>query len=208
MSKIIFHNDTRQNCIGKFKLTLCITNNFMQVFFSIFWWIYFCMFFSGYPLIYVLFYLMSKNKSLHLTSEKIFPLLPVAYAFVATCFWILMIYTGRMNFVIERIALVAPSALAILYSFSALLFWLPIFRQNIKLSFLHSLPLFLLAPLNMLLTSLQHKIVHHDYISALFRIYTAGFLIYIIAITFLLAVKWLLLKTNLVTHRKSATTIK
>jgi len=175
----------------------------MQVFFSIFWWIYFCIFFSGFPLIYVLFYLVSKNKSMHLTAEKISSLLPLSYAFVATCFWILMIYTGRMNFVIERIASFAPSALVILYSLSALLFWLPVFRQNIKLSFLHSLPLFLLAPLNMLLTSLRHKIVHHDYISALFRIYTAGFIIYIIAIIFLLTVKWLLLKTQILRHHKA-----
>jgi len=165
----------------------------MQVFFSIFWWIYFCIFFSGYPLMYVLFYLMRKNKSMHLPLEKILSLLPLSYAFVATCFWILMVYTERLNFVVERIASVAPSALVILYSLSALLFWLPAFRQNIKLSFLHSLPLFLLAPLNMLLTSLRHKIVHHDYISALCRIYTAGFLIYIIAIIFLWFWQWIML---------------
>lgn len=167
----------------------------MQVFFSIFWWIYFCIFYSGFPLLCILLYFISKNKNLHQTvKQKIYPLLPVAYAFVSSCFWILILYTGRINFVIERIASLAPSMLAILYGLSALLFWLPAFRQNIKLSFLHSLPLFLLAPLNMLLNSLRHKVVHHDYISTLFRIYTAGFLIYIIAILFLLLLRWIMLR--------------
>ena len=175
----------------------------MQVFFSIFWWIYFCIFFSGYPLIYILLYFIHKKKSMyHSGAEKIFSMLPLVYAFVATCFWILMIYTGRMNFVIERIASAAPSAIVILYSFSALLFWLPALRRKAYGSFLHSLPLFMLPFFNMLNRVSRHKIVDHDYIVTLFRIYTAGFITYIIAIIFLMAVKWLLSKTFLLKHYK------
>src|SRR5690242_4509999 len=105
MSKIIFHNDTRQKCNGKFKLTLCIISSLMQIFFSVFWWIYFFIFFSGYPLLYFLVYLISRNRNMHdALSEKVFPLLPVTYAFVSTLFWILIFWTGRINFVVEKIA--------------------------------------------------------------------------------------------------------
>lgn len=167
----------------------------MQIFFSIFWWIYFYIFFSGYPLIYVLFYFMDKRKNmLHSTSGKISSMLPLAYAFVATCFWLLMIYTGRMNFVIQRIASAAPSALVIASSFSGLLFWLPSLRRKTYLSFLHSLPLFMLPFFNMLSRLSRHKIIPHDYIFNLFRIYAAGFIIYIIALLLLLVLKWLFSK--------------
>ena len=163
----------------------------MQIFFSIFWWIYFCVFFSGYPLIYGFLYFTGKRKSMHGSiAEKISPILPLSYAFVATCFWILMICTGKMNFVFDKIASVAPAALAIIYSLTALLFWLPLFRKKKYLSLLHSLPLFLLPPLNMLFKVLRHTVVVYDYISTLFRIYIAAFILYIMAITFLLLIKW------------------
>ena len=167
----------------------------MQIFFSIFWWIYFFIFFSGYPLLYLLFYLISKNRNIHNEiAEKFFPLLPVAYAFVSTLFWILMLCTGRMNFVVEKIASVASSSFIIAYSFTALLFWLPYFRRKTYASFLHSLLLFLLPFLNMLLKTYRHKIIPHDYLLNLFRIYGAGFIIYVIAIAFLYLAKWLLSK--------------
>ena len=176
----------------------------MQIFFSIFWWIYFFIFFSGYPLVCLVFYLMAGKKSMYnAVTEKIYPLLPVAYAFVATCFWLLMIYTGRMHFVAERIASAAPSVLVIAYSLSALLFWLPSFRKKTRLSFLHSLPLFLLPFFNMLFKTYSHKIIPHDYIFNLSRIYAAGFIIYLIAIALLLAVKWLLSKTFLLKQHKA-----
>lgn len=163
----------------------------MQIFFSVFWWIYFCIFFTGYPLIYALLYLTGKSKNMYgLTAEKIHPMLPLTYAFVATCFWIMMIGTGKMSFIIHKIASVAPAALVITYGLTALLFWLPFFRKKTYLSLLHSLPLFALPPLNMLLKALRHKVVAHDYIITLFRIYTAAFILYIIAITFLLVIKW------------------
>lgn len=164
----------------------------MQIFFSIFWWIYFAIFFSGYPLIYGFLYSMGKSKkSIHgVIAEKIYPILPLSYAFVATSFWILMISSGKMGFIIEKIVSVVPAALVIIYSLIGLLFWLPFFRKKPTLCLLHSLPLFLLAPLNMLFKALGHKVVAHDYITTLFRIYTAAFILYIIAISFLLLIKW------------------
>ncbi|MEP6683706.1 MAG: hypothetical protein ABJA35_10615 [Parafilimonas sp.] len=164
----------------------------MQVFFSIFWWIYFGIFFSGFPLVFTFFFLLAKNKKLHHpVAEKIYPLLPVAYAFVSTCFWILMLFTGRVNFVIEKIAPSPILLIVILWSLSSLLFWLATFRKNIRLSFLHSIPLFLLPFLNMILRRYRNKIVDHDYIISLVKIYTAGIIVYIISIVFLLLVKWL-----------------
>ena len=164
----------------------------MQIFFSVFWWIYFFIFFTGYPLLYAFVFLMGKTRSLHhFITGRIRPLLPLAYAFVSTFFWILMISTGRMNFVAERIASTAPSVLIMLFSLSSLLFWLPAFRKNIKLSFIHSLPLFLLPPSNMIWRILSHEIVVHDYIIGMLRIYTAGLIVYTVAIALLLFSKWL-----------------
>ena len=165
----------------------------MQVFFSIFWWIYFCIFFSGYPLAFAIVHLTAKNKKLHDSiTLKIYPLLPLAYAFVTTCFWILMLCTGKMQFILEKIASATPSILVIFWSLTAFLFWLPRFRKNHNLSLIHSLPLFMLPPLNMLIKASRHSIVAHDYIINLLRIYTAGLIVYIIAIMFLLLIKWLL----------------
>ncbi len=167
----------------------------MQIFFSVFWWIYFFIFFSGYPLLFGLFYLISKNKKLHLTvTENIFPLLPVTYALVSTLFWILILWTGRINFVAEKIASAALSSWVIAYSFSALLFWLPYFRRKPFVSLLHSAPLFLLPFLNMLYKTYMHKVIPHDYIFNLWRIYVAGFIIYGISLAFVSMVKWLLSK--------------
>lgn len=164
----------------------------MQIFFSIFWWIYFCIFFSGYPLIYLFFYFVTKNKNKpHSITVRMFALLPLTYAFVASCFWILMICTGKIHFINEKIVSEAPSALVILYSLFALLFWLPVLRKNTNLSFVHSLPLFLLPFFNMLLRIYRHKVVDHDYIISMVKLYTPGIIIYIIAIVFLLLSKWL-----------------
>lgn len=118
-------------------------------------------------------------------------------------FWILIFCTGRINFVVEKIASVALSSFVIAYSFTALLFWLPYFRKKNYASLLHSLPLFLLPFFNMLYKTYMHKVIPHDYIFNLWRIYTAGFLIYVIAIALVYGINWLLLKAVLIKHHKN-----
>lgn len=181
----------------------------MQIFFSVFWWIYFFIFFTGYPLLYAFVFLMGKTRRLHhFITGRIHPLLPLAYAFVSTLFWILMISTGRMNFVAERIASTAPSVLIMLFSLSSLLFWLPAFRKNIRLSFIHSLPLFLLPPSNMILRIMSHEIVVHDYIIGMLRIYTAGLIVYTVAIMLLLTIQWILLAFTAKDYKIKKTYVK
>jgi len=173
----------------------------MQIFFSVFWWIYFFIFFSGYPLLFFFFYLLNKRRNAHnVIAEKIFPLLPVTYALVSTLFWILILWTGRLNYAVEKIASVALSSFIMAYSFSALLFWFPYFRKKTYWSLLHSLPLFLLPFFNMLYKTYTHKVIQHDYILNLWRIYAAGLIIYIIAIAIVYGIKWLLLKTFFANH--------
>ena len=175
-----------------YKVSLWVKWFSMQIFFSIFWWICFFIFFTGYPLAYGFFHLMGKSKNMHhLVVEKIYPMLPLAYALVSTCFWLLMIYTGKTGFIINKIASASPSVSIILYSFTALLFWLPAVRKKTHLSLLHALPFFLLPPLNMLLSISRHKVVPHDYISNLLRIYGAAFILYLLMILFLLLIKWI-----------------
>jgi len=171
----------------------------MQIFLSIFWWMFFCIFFSGYPLVYIFFHLISKNKNAHhWVTEKVYPMLPLTYAFVATWFWLFMLFSGKLHFVFARIALLAPSALVVFYSLSALLFWIPSLRKKPGLSLIHSLPLFLLPFIDMILKTSRHKIIPHDYISTLIRIYTAGIIIYVISLVFLFIVKWIFSKILLI----------
>jgi len=164
----------------------------MQVFFTIFWWIYFFIFFTGYPLLYGLFFLLGRIKKLrHFIKERIYPLMPLAYAFVSTFFWVLMLCTGRIDFIAKKIASGSPSVLIILFSLSALLFWLPVFRKNTVVSLIHSLPFFLLPLLNMVWRSFADKFVADDYIANLLGLYTAAFIMYLLAIIFLLLIKFL-----------------
>jgi hypothetical protein len=169
----------------------------MQDLFSFFWWIYFCVFFSGYPFIYILFYFIGKRRSMHhAVEEKILPILPLAYALVAICFWLLVITTGRMNFVIQRISSAAPSALVILYSLTSLLFFLPAFRRKIWWSLLHSLPLFVLPFYYIFSRGTRSQITDREDILNLIRIYAAGFMIYIIVMVLMLAIRRLLKSRN------------
>lgn len=108
--------------------------------------------------------------------------------------WLLVIFAGRLNFVIVRISAAAPSALVILYSLSSLLFFLPTFRRKTFWPFLHSLPLFMLPFYYIFSRGNRSEIIASEDILNLIRTYAAGFIIYIIAIVFLLAVKWLLKK--------------
>jgi hypothetical protein len=169
----------------------------MQDLFSFFWWIYFCVFFSGYPFIYILFYFIGKRRSMHhAVEEKILPILPLAYALVAICFWLLVITTGRMNFVIQRISSAAPSALVILYSLTSLLFFLLAFRRKIWWSLLHSLPLFVLPFYYIFSRGTRSQITDREDILNLIRIYAAGFMIYIIVMVLMLAIRRLLKSRN------------
>jgi hypothetical protein len=132
----------------------------------------------------------------HAVLEKIFSILPLAYALVATCFWLLVISTGRMNFVIQRISSAAPSALVILYSFTSLLFFLAAFRRKIWWSFLHSLPLFVLPCYYIFSRGTPSQIADREDILNLIRIYAAGFIIYIIVTVLMLAIRSLLKRKN------------
>jgi hypothetical protein len=176
----------------------------MQIFFSVFWWIYFFVFFTGYPLAYVFINIIGRNKKMkHLVADKIYPAMPLTYAFTATAFWILMIYSGRMDFVFQKIAIATPSVLAIIYSFSALLFWHPFFRKNIYPSLLHSLPFMLLPLVHMILKAFRHGIDLPEYAGNLLRIYTAGFVLYMLLLIILLIFKWLLHKLSFFMASKS-----
>ncbi|HEX5153398.1 MAG TPA: hypothetical protein VFW07_18240 [Parafilimonas sp.] len=149
---------------------------------------------------------MDNNKRMHHAFVKKFtPLLPTTYAFVSTSFWIFILCTGRIDFVIEKIASVTSSFLAIIYSLSALVFWLPYFRQKIYLSFLHSLVPFLFPIGNILLKAYRHKIIQQDYIWNLVLIYTAGLIIYLMGIVILFLLKWLIKKLlSTVQHQKES----
>jgi hypothetical protein len=114
-----------------------------------------------------------------------------------------MFSAARTDFIIEKIVSARPGVLIIAYGLSALLFWLPSFRKKSGLSFLHSLALFLLPFCSVLLRIHRHNVLSDDYMLNLLRIYTAGFIMYLIALSLLVLLKWLLSKTVLLTHHKA-----
>jgi len=175
----------------------------MQLFFLMIWWIYFFIFFCGYPLLYITLYFIARNRKWkRLLNDKFFPLLPVTYAFVSTIFWIFILMSGRMYSVIQRIATLTFGELILVYSLSALLFWLGWFRQKIYVSFLHSLPLFVAPFLYMMVIALRHKVLPDNYIVNVLRMYGAGLIIYIIAMGILYIVFRFLSRTVWLKHSK------
>jgi len=175
----------------------------MRLFFLIIWWIYFFIFYSGYPLLYLLLYLLAGNRNLKpVLTEKFLPLLPVTYAFVSTIFWIFILMSGRMSPVIQRIAALTPGGLILIYSLSALLFWFSSFRQKTYLSLLHSLPLFFAPFLYMVVNSYRRKVLPDNYLMNLFRIYGSGLIIYLVCIGFLYILFRLLSKGVILKHAR------
>ena len=167
----------------------------MNEIFVAFWWIYFCIFFSNYVLVYAISHLFAKKKNWNIfIHTKVYSLLPLAYAFVATCFWVVTFYHYSSGYIINTIMTSIPAKLIIAWSFLGLLFWMPFFRKNNHFCLLHSIPLFLLPFIVMAINIFKYGIIEWSDIFNLFRVYAGGLLIYAIAIAILSIVRFLILR--------------
>ena len=166
----------------------------MNEIFVAFWWIYFCIFFSNYIIVYAISHLLAKNKNWNtFIIAKIYPLLPLAYAFVTTCFWTIFLYQYSFNYIWKTIMAEIPAKLIIIWSLLSLLFWLPVFRKKNYFSLLHSIPFFILPLISIGNNIFKFGLLEWDDVWNLLRIYIAGLLIYVAAIIILLVAKFLIL---------------
>jgi len=174
----------------------------MNEIFITFWWIYFCIFFSNYILVYAISHLLAKKKNWNtFVHIKVYSLLPLAYAFVATCFWVVTFYHYSSDYLVNTIMASISAKLIIGWSLLGLLFWLPFFRKNNHFCLLHSIPLFLLPFIVMATNIFKSGIIEWNDIFNLLRIYLAGLLIYALAIAILSVVRFLILRFVFPKHR-------
>jgi hypothetical protein len=159
-----------------------------------FWWIWFCIFFAGYAIVYVIAQLLLKNmKWKSFIRTKVYPLLPLAYVLITTCFWIVILYKGNLGFISKRVAnsLLAQSLIG--WSLLGLLFWIPSFRKKNYISILHSLPFFMLPIAFIGRNISRYGILERDDILNLFRVYITGAFIYVVVIIILMLAKHVIL---------------
>jgi len=165
-----------------------------EIFIAI-WWIYFCIFFSNYILVYAISYLLARNKNWNtFIHQKVYSLLPLAYAFVATAFWAVTFYYYSADYIVNTIMVSLPAKLIIAWSLLGLLFWLPFFRRNDHFCLWHSIPLFLLPFIVMATDIFKSGIIEWRDIFNLFRVYASGLLIYALAVAILTVVRFLILR--------------
>jgi len=94
---------------------------------------------------YAVLDLLSKNKKWNsFIKTKVYPLLPLTYVLITTCFWIFILYKGNFAFISKRVAHSMLAQLIIEWSFLGLLFWIPFLRKKDYLSLIHSTPFFML----------------------------------------------------------------
>ena len=173
----------------------------MNEFFIARWWLYFCIFFSNYVIVYVVSYLFAKNKNWNsFIKLKIYPLLPLAYALVATCFWIISSYRYGFDYISKTIMAGIAAKLIITWSLSALVFWLPVFRKKIYFSLLHSIPFFILPFVGVAYNIFRLGILELSDVLNILRMCAAGLLIYAVAIIILQIAKRLFLRTHSPKH--------
>lgn len=174
----------------------------MDEIFIVFWWIYFCIFFSNYVLVYAISHLLAKKKNWKtFVHTKVYPLLPLAYALIATYFWVTSFYYYRPDYILNTIMSSTAAKVLIAWSFLGLLFWLPFLRKNNTFCLVHSIPLFLLPLAGIVSNIFKYGIVERNDALNVLRIYTAGLLVYAIALAILSLTRFLILRFVFPKHR-------
>jgi hypothetical protein len=166
-----------------------------------FWWIWFCIFFSGYALVYAIVHSLSNKKNPHsFIKSKVYPILSLAYAFVALSFWIFVLYNANLTFITTRVTHSILSQLIVGWSLLGLLFWVPFFRKNYALSFIHSTPFFML-PLTFLIKNVyNYGILEASDVMNMGRLYLASILIYTAVIALFLMTQFIFLGLTSLRH--------
>jgi hypothetical protein len=103
-------------------------------------------FFSGYPIVYMFVTFirgMRKSKAFNYL-ERIRSLLPYAYALTGTLYWAFELKNWYSDYSVTHSMSGSNGPYWSFWALSSILFWIPLFSKKTMISFVHSLPFFLL----------------------------------------------------------------
>ena len=134
-------------------------------------------FFSGYPLLYAIILFIAGNRpGKNFFKDRIFPLLPFAYALTGTLYLGLQIRNLYPDYSIENIRLTLQHPWLTGWGLLSILFWIPILSRKPVFSLVHSLVFFSLLVKDLFLhtfrSSADKNVVRND-----MKIYTDSLLL-------------------------------
>jgi len=133
-------------------------------------------FFSGYTLLYAIILVFEGNKqSGNNFKNRIVSVLPLSYALVSTLYPGLQLKNLYLSYSSGNIRLAIHHPYLMIWGLIAILFWIPLFRRNVRLTLLHSLVFFFILVKDIVLqigSSADENILKND-----MRIYTFSFLL-------------------------------
>lgn len=149
-------------------------------------------FFSGYPLIYYLLRLISRNASFkNNPGAGMISLLPFAYAVVGTLYLGLQLSNLYPDYTIENIKHRIQQPGLLIWGLLSLLFWIPAFSKRQILSVLHSLVFFFLIVKD-LFFYFTGQIRDRDIIKNDMQVYTVSIFLNLAAVILLLLCSFLI----------------
>ena len=101
-------------------------------------WVELETFFSGFLLVYAIIYLLSAKQPAGFIKVRILPLLPLAYALIATLYWGLQFKNWYPDYNINHIISGTYYPYLKLWALLAIFFWLPILYRKKILAAIHS----------------------------------------------------------------------
>ncbi len=134
-------------------------------------------FFSGYPLLYAITRFIAGDRSVkNVFTNRVFPLLPFAYALTGTLYLGLQIRNLFPDYSIENIRLTMQQPWLTGWGLLSILFWIPALGRKPVLSLVHSLVFFSLLARDLFLRTFQSSadknVVRND-----MKIYTDSLLL-------------------------------
>ncbi len=142
-------------------------------------------FFSGYPLIYYLVQILTRNTLLKNSKGKeLISILPFAYALIGTLYLGLQLKNLYPDYTIENIKHRIQHPWLQIWGILSILFWIPAISKRQILSMLHSLVFFLVIVKD-LLFRFGGFIRDHDMMRNEMRLYTVSIFLNLAAYTFL-----------------------
>ncbi len=148
-------------------------------------------FFSGYPLIYFLVRILTRNTLLKNSKRaELISILPFAYALTGTLYLGLQLKNIYPDYTIENIKHRVQQPWFQIWGLLSIIFWMPAIPKRQVLSLLHSLVFFLIIVKD-LLFQFTGFIRDHDMIKNDMRLYTVSIFLNLVTYIFLFLFIWL-----------------
>ena len=139
-------------------------------------------FFSGYTLLYAIINVIAGDKeSGNYFKKNIISVLPLSYALICSLYLGLFLKNLYVNYSAGNVNLVIYHPYLVTWAFLAILFWIPLFRKKVVLTFLHSVVFFFILVKDLVIqiaSEVDANILKND-----MKIFTASFLLNLAAFT-------------------------